>query len=94
MIAASVFYPAPYSQTGMKSRLSVCMILREKAKINIFFNLTFFFSEDKESDGKEKKSKSKEKDKKKEPASMFQISGEKDSKSKKKGDHKSKVVSL
>lgn len=46
------------------------------------------FSEDKDSDGKEKKSKSKEKDKdkKKEPASMFQINGEKDSKSKKKGD--------
>ncbi|XP_078026261.1 tubby-related protein 3-like isoform X3 [Epinephelus lanceolatus] len=42
--------------------------------------------EDKDSDGKEKKSKSKEKekDKKKEPASMFQINGEKDSKSKKK----------
>ena len=48
------------------------------------------FSEDKDSDGKEKKSKSKDKDKekekKKEPASMFQINGEKDSKSKKKGD--------
>lgn len=46
------------------------------------------FSDDKDSDGKEKKSKSKEKDKdkKKEPASMFQINGEKDSKSKKKGD--------
>ncbi len=49
----------------------------------------FTFSEDKDSDGKEKKSKSKEKDKdkKKEPASMFQINGEKDSKSKKKGDY-------
>lgn len=47
-------------------------------------------SEDKDSDGKEKKSKSKEKDKdkdkKKEPASMFQISGGKETKSKKKGD--------
>ncbi|KAM9859782.1 uncharacterized protein ACBR49_013095 [Aulostomus maculatus] len=40
--------------------------------------------EDKDSEGKEKKSKSKEKDKKKEPASMFQINGDKDSKSKKK----------
>lgn len=50
------------------------------------------FLEDKDSDGKEKekKSKSKEKDKdkdkKKEPASMFQISGGKETKSKKKGD--------
>lgn len=47
-------------------------------------------SEDKDSDGKEKKSKLKEKDKdkdkKKEPASMFQISGGKETKSKKKGD--------
>ncbi|XP_077458250.1 uncharacterized protein LOC144075262 isoform X2 [Stigmatopora argus] len=40
--------------------------------------------EDKDSDGKEKKSKSKEKDKKKEAASLFQINGDKDSKSKKK----------
>lgn len=53
------------------------------------FFLAFHFSEDKDSDGKEKKSKSKEKDKKKEPASMFQINGEKDSKSKKKGDYSS-----
>ena len=44
------------------------------------------FSDDKDSDGKEKKSKSKEKEKKKEPASMFQINGEKETKSKKKGD--------
>lgn len=51
--------------------------------------LNFTFSEDKDSDGKEKKAKSKEKDKKKEPASMFQINGEKDSKSKKKGDYTS-----
>lgn len=51
-----------------------------------FFSLVFHSLEDKDSDGKEKKSKSKEKDKKKEPASMFQINGEKDSKSKKKGD--------
>lgn len=57
--------------------------------IYLFF-LTFLvlnFSEDKDSDGKEKKSKSKEKDKKKEPASMFQISGGKESKSKKKGEY-------
>ncbi|XP_077582110.1 uncharacterized protein LOC144202893 isoform X2 [Stigmatopora nigra] len=40
--------------------------------------------EDKDSEGKEKKSKSKEKDKKKEAASLFQINGDKDSKSKKK----------
>lgn len=49
--------------------------------------MCFHSSEDKDSDGKEKKSKSKEKDKKKEPASMFQINGEKESKSKKKGDN-------
>uniref|UniRef100_A0A672F833 TUB like protein 1b n=1 Tax=Salarias fasciatus TaxID=181472 RepID=A0A672F833_SALFA len=47
------------------------------------------FSEEKESDGKEKKSKSKEKEKekKKEPASMFQINGDKNTKTKKKGDY-------
>lgn len=46
------------------------------------------FAEDKDPDGKEKKSKSKEKDKdkKKEPASMFQINGGKETKSKKKGE--------
>lgn len=42
-----------------------------------------FFSEDKDSDGKEKKAKSKEK--KKEVSTMFQISGDKEAKSKKKG---------
>lgn len=41
------------------------------------------FSEDKDSDGKVKKAKSKEK--KKEVSTMFQISGEKEPKSKKKG---------
>lgn len=53
-----------------------------------FFSWLHLFSEDKEIDGKEKKSKSKEKekDKKKEPASMFQINGGKDTKIKKKGD--------
>lgn len=45
--------------------------------------LDFFFSEDKNSDGKEKKAKSKEK--KKEVSTMFQISGDKEAKSKKKG---------
>ncbi|XP_054641731.1 tubby-related protein 1-like isoform X2 [Dunckerocampus dactyliophorus] len=44
--------------------------------------------EDKD-DGKEKKTKSKDKDKKKEPASMFQINGDKESKSKKKAATKS-----
>ena len=53
---------------------------------DLFFFLIFHAPEEKDSDGKEKKSKSKEKDKKKEPVSMFQISGGKDSKSKKKGD--------
>lgn len=47
--------------------------------------MIFHFSEEKDSDGKEKKSKSKEKEKKKEVSSMFQITGEKDTKSKKKG---------
>lgn len=56
-------------------------------KDSMILKFVCHFSEDKDSDGKEKKSKLKEKDKKKEPASMFQINGEKDSKSKKKGDN-------
>lgn len=43
------------------------------------------FLEEKDSDGKEKKTKTKEKEKKKELSSMFQISGEKEAKGKKKG---------
>lgn len=47
--------------------------------------LLCLLSDDKDSEGKDKKSKVKDKDKKKEPASMFQINGDKDNKSKKKG---------
>lgn len=51
-------------------------------KLNSIFSL---FLEDKDSDGKEKKPKTKEKEKKKEVSSMFQISGQKEAKGKKKG---------
>lgn len=54
-----------------------------KLKLEAF--VLFCFSDDKDSDGKEKKAKSKEKEKKKEVSSMFQISGGKEAKSKKKG---------
>lgn len=70
--------------------LSVCFQFFRLSHLridNISIKLyTFFSLDDKDSDGKEKKSKSKEKDKKKEPASMFQINEDKNSKSKKKGD--------
>lgn len=71
---------------GMTFILFACQ--KKRSRTILLFS---HFSEDKDSEGKEKKSKSKDKDKdkdkKKEPASMFQINGEKDSKSKKKGDY-------
>lgn len=71
----------------MRSHTFPSLVSRSRTD-HIFF-YTFLLprvSEDKDSDGKEKRSKSKDKEKKKEPASMFQINGDKDSKAKKKGD--------
>lgn len=60
--------------------------------LSFFFK--FFYLEDKDSDGKEKRSKSKENAKKKEPASMFVINGDKESKSKKKGRYLTFLIEI
>lgn len=67
-----------------RGRQGSALVLNSSAKpwLHIFF-FFFFFLEDKDSNGKEKKTKTKEK--KKEVSSMFQISGEKEAKGKKKG---------